>query len=159
MREIRFWSATIMLVTFLLALANPPGAQAKDVQTSPSPDVYLDRSGLNELIFSNVIYGATLGWMTGRFITGISPWNCFSQNRSCRFMAACTLSLFCHWEKSLYCIFNADNCCPSYKLKNSPDKILLEVRSDMMWCISITKICLFSDNSATPVLHNGALPK
>jgi len=70
MREIRFWSATIIMIVFLLALANPPGTQARDVQTSPDPDVYLDRSGLNELIFSNVIYGATLGWMTGRFIMG-----------------------------------------------------------------------------------------
>ena len=70
MREIRFWSATIIMIVFLLALANPPGTQARDVQTSPDPDVYLDRSGLNELIFSNVIYGATLGWMTGSFITG-----------------------------------------------------------------------------------------
>ena len=70
MGDMRIWSATIMLIAFLLGLANPPQAQAKDVQTSPSPEVYLDRSGLNEMIFFNVIYGATLGWMTGSFITG-----------------------------------------------------------------------------------------
>lgn len=70
--DMRIWSAAIMLIVFLLAIANPPGAQARDVQTSPDPDVYLDRSGINELIFSNVIYGAALGWMTGRFIMGES---------------------------------------------------------------------------------------
>lgn len=61
---------TVTLACFLAAFACPNLGRAADVDTSPSPKLYLDRSGLNEMIYQNIGYGYLLGVMTGLMIAG-----------------------------------------------------------------------------------------
>ena len=62
------------LACFIVAIACPNFSWAEDVPTSPNPKLYLDRSGLNEMIVQNIFYGYQIGLMTGAVIGG-EGWN------------------------------------------------------------------------------------
>ena len=64
----------ITLTCFLAVFACPNFGWAEDVDTSPNPKQYLDRSGLNEMIVQNIFYGYQIGLMTGAMIGG-EGWN------------------------------------------------------------------------------------
>lgn len=60
----------VTLACFIAMIACPIPGWADDVDTSPDPKLYMDRSGLNEMIVQNIFYGYNIGLMTGTLIAG-----------------------------------------------------------------------------------------
>lgn len=60
----------VTLACFIAMIACPNPGWAGDVDTSPDPKLYMDRSGLNEMIVQNISYGYLIGVMTGAVISG-----------------------------------------------------------------------------------------